>query len=140
MKADAPPRQRRPLLRSECLELLALAPRGRVALSDRALPIIVPVSYRLVGDAIEIEATGRILTNAGAKGHVVCFEADSSGPDEDWSVVVIGKLRASTSAEFDPTLHLVTTMMNGRRWSKQRRQEPAHSGTSDPGRWLISDG
>ena len=134
MKTDAPPRQQRPLLRSECLELLALAPRGRVALSDRALPIIVPVSYRLVGDAIEIEATGRMLTNAGANGHIVCFEADSSDADEGWSVVVIGKLMASTSAEFDPTLRLVTTMMNGRRWSKQGRREPAHSGTSDPGR------
>ena len=92
MKVGAPPRQQRKMLRSECLELLARTSRGHVALSDRALPIIVPVNYRLVRDAIEIEATGRILTSAGAKGHIVCFEADSSGADEGWTVVVIGKL------------------------------------------------
>ena len=121
MAADAPARQQRPLLRSECLELLALASRGRVALSDRALPIIVPVSYRLVGDTIEIEATGRVLTNAGANGHIVCFQADSSDAGEEWSVIVIGRLLASTLAERPPTLRLSTTMIDGRRWSNQER-------------------
>ncbi len=84
----------------------------------RALPIIVPVSYRLVRDAIEIEATGRILTNAGANGHIVCFEADSSDADEGWSVIAIGRLLASTVAGVDPTLCLATTMIDGRRWSR----------------------
>ena len=134
MATNALAPQQRPLVRSDCLELLARTSRGHVALSDRALPIIVPVRYHLVRDAVEIEATGRMLTNAGANGHVVCFEADSSGADEGWCVVVIGRLVASTGVEFDPTLRLVTTMMNGHRWSNQARRETAHSGTSDPGR------
>jgi nitroimidazol reductase NimA-like FMN-containing flavoprotein (pyridoxamine 5'-phosphate oxidase superfamily) len=121
-------------MRSECLELLAGASQGRVALSDRALPIIVPVSYRLVRDAIELEATGRILTNAGANGHIVCFEADSSDGGEEWCVTAIGRLVASAVAERTPTLRLATTMIDGHRWSNQAWQETAHSGTSDPGR------
>ena len=133
MTTNAPAQLHRPLLRTECLELLAGTSLGRVAMSDRALPIIVPAAYRLVDEAIELEATGPMLTNAGANGHVVCFEAGSSDADDGWSVNVIGKLLASLPAGRVPTLRLATTMMSGRRWSQREQREAAHSGTSDPG-------
>jgi nitroimidazol reductase NimA-like FMN-containing flavoprotein (pyridoxamine 5'-phosphate oxidase superfamily) len=134
MATDARAQQQRPLMRSECLELLAGASQGRVALSDRALPIIVPVSYRLVRDVIELVAADRMLTNAGANGHIVCFEADSYYGGEEWCVTAIGRLLASPVAERTPTLRLATTMIDGHRWSNHGWRETAHSGTSDPGR------
>lgn len=81
--------------RDECLDLLATTSLGRVGLSDRALPMIVPVLYRLGPDGIEFDATGRLLPAAAYGGHVVCFEADAADRDTGagWSVVVVGRLQ-----------------------------------------------
>lgn len=79
--------------RSRCLGLLATVELGRVALSDRALPIIVPVEFWLSGDDIVFRTTGGLLATAAREGHIVCFEADSGGrAPHDWSVLVVGEL------------------------------------------------
>lgn len=79
--------------RERCLDLLTTVELGRVALSHRALPLIVPVEYWLLGDDIFFRASSELLTTAARQGHVVCFEADSgTTDDESWSVLVIGGL------------------------------------------------
>jgi uncharacterized protein len=80
------------LPRPRCLELLASRSLGRIALSHRALPTVVPVSYRLLGDrvAFSVPAESRILV-AGQRP-VVAFQVDDIDPGTftGWSVVVVG--------------------------------------------------
>ena len=73
--------------REECLELLSMASMGRVALSANALPTVLPVSFRLIGDRI-VFRTGR----TGSTPHVVAFQVDDIDPKSHagWSVVVTG--------------------------------------------------
>jgi len=73
--------------REECLELLATASMGRVALSANALPTVLPVSFRLMGDRIVFRTAGR-----GSTPHVVAFQVDDIDPQSHvgWSIVVTG--------------------------------------------------
>jgi hypothetical protein len=85
----------RPLGRDECLALLASTQRGRIAVSDRALPVIVPVRYELVGNDVVIECCTGVLASAAAGGHVVCLQTDVFDPAAllAWTVSVTGPLR-----------------------------------------------
>ena len=117
--------------RERCLGLLDTVELGRVALSDKALPIIVPVEFWMLGDDIVFRASGGLLATAARQGHVVCFEADSGTAAEDsWSVLVIGGLTVAdpsvvATANGDgrapwrtdvpgETVQLSTTVMSGR--------------------------
>ena len=73
--------------REECLELLSMASMGRVALSANALPTVLPVSFRLIGDRI-VFRTGR----KGSTPHVVAFQVDDIDPQSHigWCIVVTG--------------------------------------------------
>ncbi len=117
----------RTLERDACLALLQTKSLGRVALSDRALPVIVPVVYRTVGDAVEFETSGRLLTAAAHAGHVVCFEADDVDfvAGTGWSVNVVGPLHISAPSLVVPgrpwrhgargtTVQLLTNVVSGR--------------------------
>ena len=79
---------------AECLALLAEHSLGRVAFTERAMPAIRPVNYRLVGSRIVLRTAGDQLA-ARLDGQVVAFEID----DVDlhgrtgWSVVVTGTAR-----------------------------------------------
>ena len=78
--------------REECLRLLARADTGRIALTVRALPAILPVRFVLDGERIVIR-TGAESTLAGAtRSAVVAFEAEGrdDGPAQEWSVVATG--------------------------------------------------
>jgi hypothetical protein len=83
----------RVLTRADCLQLLGTVNVGRVALSHRALPMILPVHFRLRDDdRIIIRTTvGTTLARATDRA-VVAFEAE--GPPgaivPSWSVVVHG--------------------------------------------------
>lgn len=81
--------------RQQCLALLASTDRARVALSTRALPVIVPVRYRLVGAEIVIDSCTGVLAAAAAGGHIVCLQAEVVDPATSvaWSVAVTGPLR-----------------------------------------------
>ena len=113
--------------RQQCLELLASTVLGRVALSDRALPVVLPVMYRLAPDSVEFEASGRLLPAAANEGQVVCFEADAAGTEQapGWSVLVIGRLHVVSTGPSSPvalwpagdggiTVRLPTTIISGR--------------------------
>lgn len=80
------------LSRGACLELLRTREVGRVGLSRDALPTILPVNFRMVGDQI-VYATGTgSKALAALHEQVVAFEVDDadSSRQEGWSVVVVG--------------------------------------------------
>jgi nitroimidazol reductase NimA-like FMN-containing flavoprotein (pyridoxamine 5'-phosphate oxidase superfamily) len=86
------PAPRRSLSRKGCLALLAAGGHGRVAASMRAIPVIIPVSFTLVGDEVVFKhGYGEALTPAVA-GSVIAFETDHLGSDgrTEWEVHVTG--------------------------------------------------
>lgn len=96
--------------RQECFGLLRSVEVGRIGLSVDALPIILPVNFRLHGEAIIIRsAPGTKLTTA-RRGNVVAFEADFTEADgsSGWSVLV----RGTASEVSDPALLLAAEALN----------------------------
>jgi hypothetical protein len=76
----------------ESKRALESVPIGRVALSVDALPAIVPVTFKLIGDSIVFGATaGSRLARATANS-IVAFLADSYDLDSrsGWWVEVLG--------------------------------------------------
>jgi uncharacterized protein len=80
------------LPRSRCLELLSSRSLGRIALSQRALPTVVPVTYRLVGDRLVFVSPRESGILTRVQHPVVAFEVDDIDPGTlaGWSVVVVG--------------------------------------------------
>lgn len=83
----------------DCLELLKEEPVGHVALSTRALPVVLPVSFAVLD--------GDIVWRAGkdtqpGDASVVAFEADHYEPDrrQRWSVMVQGLTHVMTEPEL----------------------------------------
>ena len=76
----------------ECLNYLAGARLGRVGLSVRALPVIQPVRFALVGGDVVFRAAPGSRLQAAAKDAVVVFQADHHGEDTGiaWSVEAHG--------------------------------------------------
>jgi Pyridoxamine 5'-phosphate oxidase len=77
---------------SECWELLATTSVGRIALSLRALPAILPVQYYLDGRTLAVCLGHRDLPER-ALNAVVAFAADAIDPQtrSGWSVQVQGR-------------------------------------------------
>jgi len=77
---------------AECLRLLALATLGRVAVSTKALPMVMPVSYRLVNEQIVFRTRRDTHLGLGTHNSVVAFEVDDIHPTDHsgWSVMVTG--------------------------------------------------
>ncbi len=80
------------LTSTECAELLETAPVGRVAITVAALPVILPVNFRVVGNDIVFRTHPGTKLAAATSGAVVAFEVDAYAPDgrSGWSVVVQG--------------------------------------------------
>jgi nitroimidazol reductase NimA-like FMN-containing flavoprotein (pyridoxamine 5'-phosphate oxidase superfamily) len=81
--------------REECLRLLApvagQAGTGRVALTVRALPAILPVRFVLDHERIVIRTGTESTLAVATRSAVVAFEADGrDGPGGEWSVVATG--------------------------------------------------
>ncbi|MBO0693447.1 MAG: pyridoxamine 5'-phosphate oxidase family protein [Acidimicrobiaceae bacterium] len=93
------------LPRSRCLELLGSRSLGRLALSERALPTVVPVSYELVGDRVVLAAPQASRLLVEGQRPVVAFEVDDIDPDTfaGWSVVVVGAVQQI--AADHPSVH-----------------------------------
>jgi uncharacterized protein len=89
-----------PLSDEQCMTLLSRAQLGRVALSLRALPVVVPVRYMLSDGPLLFTATGEELTKA-LYGNIAALQAD--GFDEDsgrrWSVFATGPIAIVESLE-----------------------------------------
>lgn len=81
------------LSRDECLTRLASHSIGRIAVTSRALPAIVPVNYAITGRTTIVFRTepGGMLAHS-TNDTVVAFEVDELAPDgrSGWSVLVVG--------------------------------------------------
>ncbi|MFB4273933.1 MULTISPECIES: pyridoxamine 5'-phosphate oxidase family protein [unclassified Nonomuraea] len=86
------------LSREECLHLLSSVPIGRIVFTDRALPAVQPVNFRLVGESIVIRTSSGSKLAAATRRSVVAFEADDLDPAlrTGWSVTAVGHARAVT--------------------------------------------
>lgn len=81
----------RELSRDECLARLCSARVGRVAVTHRALPAIVPVNY-VVDRGILFRTSSDGMLDRACRGQVVAFEVDQLAEDgrSGWSVLVVG--------------------------------------------------
>jgi uncharacterized protein len=82
----------RPLTWDNCLTRLRSSTIGRIAVTHRALPAIVPVNYVLSGSRVIFRTEpGGMLARACADS-VVAFEVDELEPDgrSGWSVLAVG--------------------------------------------------
>ena len=101
------------LTANECFRLLQTAQVGRLALTQRALPVVIPVNFALEGQTIVIRTgPGSILSAAKPPGVVVAFEVDEVDPEtySGWSVLVTGTMREVTDAS--ETLRLSQLALN----------------------------
>ena len=92
------PKGLRVLGHAECVERLRSQAFGRVGVSIGALPTVLPVNYRLVGDRIVFRTSAGTKLEAAAAGAVIAFEIDEHDPltHTGWSVVAIGPARMVT--------------------------------------------
>jgi nitroimidazol reductase NimA-like FMN-containing flavoprotein (pyridoxamine 5'-phosphate oxidase superfamily) len=123
-----------PLTHSECFALLATVPVGRVVYSERAMPIVVPVNFSVVGSDVIVRTGRRSRLAMHAPGNVVAFEVDDidMASRSGWSVVLTGLIRlvrdpgelaqlhalrlpAWGATEFDRYLALRPDVVSGRR-------------------------
>lgn len=79
---------------AECLDLLATVPVGRVAVSDRGIPLIVPVNHVVSGSSILFRTTPGSKLDAALMERPAAFEADDfdQATRTGWSVVVRGRI------------------------------------------------
>lgn len=86
--------------RPQCLHLLATARVGRVGLTSGALPVVVPVDYRMWQDQVVFRTAGGSPLHHATTDAVVAFEVDALGPELPWgwSVVVTGMARDITDS------------------------------------------
>ena len=77
----------------ECWELLATVSVGRVALSVRALPVILSVQYYLDGRRLAVCLGHHGLPERALDDTIIAFAADSIDPvtRSGWSVQVQGR-------------------------------------------------
>ncbi|MGZ4590113.1 MAG: helix-turn-helix domain-containing protein [Actinomycetes bacterium] len=93
------------LEREECMRLLRRSTLGRVAFQAQSRPMVLPVNFIVVRDAL-IVRTSESATLATSAPDSVAFEVDDVHPldgsrHEAWSVVVQGTMRRVTGAELD---------------------------------------
>jgi hypothetical protein len=76
----------------ECLRLLRSASIGRIAITSGALPVILPINYRVDGDQILFRTSPGTKLDAATRNAVVAFEVDHVDPvyHSGWSVLVTG--------------------------------------------------
>jgi uncharacterized protein len=120
------------LSRAESLALLASRSVGRVALSRRALPLILPVTYEMVGEDVVFAATPGLDAAIVTEQDVIAFEVDDIAPEtrHGWVVLIVGMIRqiegddpgrgAAAAADRSPRaeatlVRLPTEHLSGRR-------------------------
>lgn len=87
--------------RAECLRLLNSATIGRIGVTSRALPAVLPVNFWLNGDRILLLTAEGSKLDAATRNAVVAFEADDFDPmyHSGWSVLVTGVAREVTEPD-----------------------------------------
>lgn len=78
--------------RATSLRLLSTATLGRIGVTDRALPTILPVNFVFDGERILVRTSVGTKLAAAAAGAIVAFEVDDFDPMDHsgWSVTVTG--------------------------------------------------
>lgn len=81
-----------PLTRKQCLDRLRSTRVGRVAVTSRVLPAIVPINYAVVGNTLVFRTRPDGMLARACDSTVVAFETDDLEPDgqSGWSVLVVG--------------------------------------------------
>lgn len=103
------------LTMEECEALLGPGGIGRVAVSIRALPVILPVRYRWTLDGLVLIPPADDRLHAALIDRVVGFGADAlTAAGEGWCINVVGRAVLSAPA-FEVRLPL--EVMSGRRFS-----------------------
>jgi nitroimidazol reductase NimA-like FMN-containing flavoprotein (pyridoxamine 5'-phosphate oxidase superfamily) len=76
----------------ECLRRMAMTSIGRVAVTSKALPAVVPVNFVLSGNTIVFRTEPDGMLARACDGTVVAFEIDDLADDGQtgWSVLVVG--------------------------------------------------
>lgn len=89
--------------RQRCWELLATASVGRLALSVRALPVILPVQYHLTGRRLAVCLGHHEIPESSLNDAVIAFTADSVGSEtrSGWSVQIQGRSSIPRRNGFD---------------------------------------
>ena len=84
--------------RMECLRLLGQATVGRIAVTVGALPVILPINFRVIEDRIVFRTGIGSKLHAATDNAVVAFEVDEIEmlSHSGWSVTVTGTSRAIT--------------------------------------------
>lgn len=87
----------------ECWELLATVSVGRLALSVRALPVILPVQYFLDGRRLAACLGHHGLPERALDQTIIAFAADSIDPvtRSGWLVQVLGRLAIPRELRID---------------------------------------
>jgi len=103
------------LSREHCLSLLATVSVGRLGVTIRALPAVLPVNFALLGEEIVIRTVPGTKLDAAAAAVVVAFEADSYDPlgTWGWSVLAQGAAHEIT----DPTALAEAAALPLRAWA-----------------------
>jgi len=85
----------RELPRDDCRIRLLGGRRGRIGLSLRSLPTILPVTYALEADGVVVTTMAVATILDAVYGNVVTFQVDDvdTHRDEQWSVSVTGIAR-----------------------------------------------
>jgi nitroimidazol reductase NimA-like FMN-containing flavoprotein (pyridoxamine 5'-phosphate oxidase superfamily) len=76
----------------ECLDLFARGKVGRVVISMSAMPVALPVNYRLIDGRIYFFTGQGMKLHAALQNAVVGFEVDSIDEEAEtgWSVLAVG--------------------------------------------------
>jgi hypothetical protein len=99
----------RELSEPECLALLATTSTGRLGVTHRVLPAVVPVRIELLDKELSIESLlGSAIPLVG--GAVVVLEAGTLGDGllEEWAVEVWGFLKASDGETFSLSIEAMS--------------------------------
>ncbi len=92
------------LAREACRSRLLGGHRGRIGLSLRSLPTILPVTYTMAGDGVIVTTMTTGPAPGTVYGNVITFQADEldARTDERWSVSVTGIARPLPPDTDDP--------------------------------------
>jgi hypothetical protein len=86
-----------------CWELLATVSVGHLALSVRALPVILPVQYYVTGHRLAVCLGHHAIPDRSLNHAVIAFTADAIDPAtrSGWSVQIQGRSFISRGNSFD---------------------------------------
>jgi len=86
---------------AECRRLLGREPVGRLALTAKALPVVLPINFVLVDETVVFATDEGLKLEAARQGSVACLEVDGFEVwrHGGWSVLATGRLREITDPQ-----------------------------------------